>query len=83
MQRVIADYERQTSFVAAKSDMVGDALDSMFEVDGEGEASSEAVSLVLEEAGLDAAARLRGPPAPGRETSDDGFAARLQALRGP
>ena len=82
MQRMLADYERQTSLIATKSDMVGDALDTMFEVDGEDQASSETVSLVLKEAGLDLAARLHDPPCPGGETSDEGLVARLQALRG-
>lgn len=81
MQRMVTEYERQTSFIAAKTEMVGDALDGMFEVDGEEQESSETVCMVLKEAGLDLMDRM--PSRSGEDRLDDGFVARIQALRVP
>jgi len=85
VQRMLAEYERQNSLMANKSEVVDDALDSMFEVDGEEQATSETVALVLKEAGLDTMAKLGAGTARSGEfrESDQELAARLQALRAP
>lgn len=85
VQRMLAEYERQNSLMANKSEVVDDALDTMFEVDGEEQATSETVALVLREAGLDTMAKLgsgasrRGEP----HGTDVDLASRLHALRVP
>lgn len=61
MSRMLAEYERQNSQMLAKQEMVDDALDSGFEADGEQEDCSDAIAAVLNEAGLEAAARLAQP----------------------
>lgn len=85
VQRMLAEYERQNSLMANKSEVVDDALDTMFEVDGEEQATSETVALVLREAGLDTMAKL-GSGASRRGEShgtDVDLASRLHALRVP
>lgn len=85
VHRMLAEYERQNSLMTTKAEIVDDALDGMFEVDGEEQATSETVALVLMEAGLDTMAKLGRGPAKGeeRQSSDEELVARLQALRAP
>jgi charged multivesicular body protein 2A len=78
--RMLAEFEKQNALITHKQEVVDDTLDSAFEVDGEGDATSEAVLDVLQEAGLDLRSRL-GPTGTqaGEDTED--LDARLQRLR--
>lgn len=84
--RMLAEFEKQNILMANKQEVVEDTLDCTFEVDGEQEATNEAVLTVLQEAGLDVQNRLKGPTGGGmaqQAVLDDGesFEARLQRLR--
>jgi charged multivesicular body protein 2A len=85
VHRMLAEYEKQNSLMSNKAEIVDDALDVMFEVDGEEQATSETVALVLREAGLDTMAKLGRRASGGEEaqSSDRDLVARLQALRVP
>jgi hypothetical protein len=84
LARVLADYERQLCIVTSKTEVVDDALEGVFEVDGEEEATQSAVCAVLEEAGLDLSARLpQADAVPGEGPSAEELAQRLQRLRAP
>ena len=82
--RMLAEFEKQNVLIANKQELVEDTLDSAFEVDGEADATSEAVLDVLQEAGLDLRGRL-GKAAAGeaseRGANDEDLDARLQRLR--
>ncbi len=83
--RMLAEFEKQNILMANKQEVVEDTLDCTFEVDGEQEATNEAVLDVLQGVGLDVQSRLRGP-AGGRDQAgageeQDSFEARLQRLR--
>jgi charged multivesicular body protein 2A len=78
--RMLAEFEKQNVLIANKQEIVEDTLDNAFEVDGEVDATSEAVLDVLQEAGLD----LRGKLAHSRTERVDGIEDlddRLQRLR--
>lgn len=82
--RMLAEFEKQNILMANKQEVVEDTLDCTFEVDGEQDATNEAVLGVLQEVGLDVQSRLKGPAGGDRVASaDDGesFEARLQRLR--
>jgi charged multivesicular body protein 2A len=82
IQRMLADYERQNVLMANKQELVEDTLDSTLEVDGEHEATSDAVTAVLQEAGLDVSSRLGATgDARGQEPSVEELDGRLQRLR--
>lgn len=84
LARALADYERQFCIVTSKTEVVDDALEGVFEVDGEEEATQSAVCAVLEEAGVDLSARLPQSDRAAREgPSAEGLAERLQRLRAP
>ena len=53
VHRMLLDFEKQNVLITNKQEIVDETLDSAFEVDGEQEATDEAVLGVLEEAGLD------------------------------
>ena len=84
---MLREFERQNSLMASKQEVVEDTLDCAFEVDGEQEATSEAVLGVLQEVGLDVQSRLHGPAGRAGESpllqdaGDNSFEARLQRLR--
>ncbi len=50
--RMLAEFEKQNTLMANKQEVMEDTLDGMFEVEGELEATNEAVLDVLQEAGL-------------------------------
>lgn len=82
--RMLADFEKQNALIANKQEIVDDTLDSAFEVDGEADATNDAVLDVLQDVGLDLRGVLgracggRVAPAP---TMDDDLDERLQRLR--
>lgn len=53
VHRMLIDFERQSSTFSASQEVVEETLDSMFEVDGEQEATDEAMASVFQELGLD------------------------------
>ena len=57
--RMLADFEKQTVLMKNTQEVVDDTLDCSFEVDGEQDATNDAVSAVLQEAGLDVQNRLK------------------------
>jgi charged multivesicular body protein 2A len=78
--RMLAEFEKQNVLIANKQEIVEDTLDNAFEVDGEADATSDAVLDVLQEAGLD----LRGKLSNARADQPDGLGdldGRLQRLR--
>ena len=84
--RMLVEFEKQNVLMAQKQEIVDDTLDSAFEVDGETDATNEAVLDVLQEAGLDLRGRLGNTTAGiGRIAGDaaDGedLDGRLQRLR--
>lgn len=81
--RMLAEFEKQNILMANKQEVVEDTLDCTFEVEGEQEATNEAVLGVLQEVGLDVQSRLKGPAGMEHAPSEDGesFEARLQRLR--
>jgi charged multivesicular body protein 2A len=81
--RMLAEFEKQNVLITDKQELVDDTLDSAFEVDGEGDATSEAVLDVLQEAGLDLRSRMgcAGAAPEGLSDSVEDLDARLQRLR--
>lgn len=86
--RMLAEFEKQNTLMANKQEVMEDTLDGMFEVEGELEATNEAVLDVLQEAGLNVQSRLKGvasgvgPMMEGVQVDMD-LDARLQRLRPP
>lgn len=89
--RMLAEFEKQNILMANKQEVIDDTLDTTFEVDGEQDATNEAVLGVLQEVGLDVQSRLKGP-AGGRQgegheagmmNMGEDIEARLQRLRPP
>jgi charged multivesicular body protein 2A len=78
--RMLADFERQNVLIANKQEIVEDTLDNAFEVDGETDATSEAVLNVLQEAGLDLRGKLASSRAEQADEPGD-LDERLQRLR--
>jgi charged multivesicular body protein 2A len=78
--RMLAEFEKQNALIAHKQEVVDDTLDSAFEVDGEGDATNDAVLDVLQEAGLDLRNRL-GPTGSRAGEDVEDLDARLQRLR--
>ena len=78
--RMLAEFEKQNALIAHKQEVVDDTLDSAFEVDGEGDATNDAVLDVLQEAGLDLRNRL-GPTGTRAGADVEDLDARLQRLR--
>jgi charged multivesicular body protein 2A len=86
--RMLAEFEKQNTLMANKQEVMEDTLDGMFEVEGELEATNEAVLDVLQEAGLNVQGRLKGAAsgvgaAEGQGLADMDLDARLQRLRPP
>lgn len=81
--RMLADFEKQNVLMASKQELIEDTLDNTFEVDGELDATSEAVLSVLEEAGLDLRDRMARPgrTAPEKAGEGEDLEERLQRLR--
>ena len=87
--RMLAEFEKQNILMASKQEVIDDTLDTTFEVDGEQDATNEAVLGVLHEVGLDVQSRLKGPAVRQGEGQEAGMMmgedieARLQRLRPP
>lgn len=82
---MLAEFEKQNVLMTNKQEIIDDTLDSAFEVDGELDATSEAVLEVLEEAGLDMRGKIgavgRAGTKDGQPVDDEDLDARLQRLR--
>lgn len=80
--RMLAEFEKQNVLITQKQEIVDDTLDSAFEVDGEADATSEAVLDVLQGVGLDLRGRLGGASKNRVEQEDaEDLDKRLQRLR--
>jgi len=80
--RMLAEFEKQNVLITQKQEIVDDTLDSTFEVDGEADATSEAVLDVLQGVGLDLRGRLGGASKNRVEQEDaEDLDKRLQRLR--
>ena len=84
-QRMMKEFDRQTTEMATKQEFVNDALDSVFETDNEEVETESAVLRVLEEAGLDEACRMHSMKTSERPGAQDlslsSLEARLNSLR--
>lgn len=85
-QRLMRDFDRQTSEMSAKQEIVNDALESTLEGDNEIAETEDAVLQVLEEAGLEEACRMhrvksQESGAIGHDTSNSSLESRLHSLR--
>lgn len=81
--RMLADFEKQNALIANKQEIVDDTLDSAFEVDGEADATNDAVLDVLQGVGLDLRGTLGRACGGGAAslTMEDDLDERLQRLR--
>jgi hypothetical protein len=80
--RMLAEFEKQNVLITQKQEIVDDTLDSAFEVDGEADATSEAVLDVLQGVGLDLRGKLGGASKNRVEQEDaEDLDKRLQRLR--
>ena len=81
---MLMEYERQSTAFADTQEIVEESMDSMFETDGEQEATDDAMLKVFEELGLDLSvgigAAKAGATATDRDIADD-LDARLNRLR--
>lgn len=84
-QRMMKEFERQTSEMSTKQEFLDDALDSAFEGDNEEAETDTAILQVLEEAGLDEACRMQrmktSQQAGEQDLSLNNLEARLHSLR--
>ena len=82
-QRMMMEFERQSSQLSAKQEVVDDALESAFEADNEQADADDAVLRVLEEAGLEEACRVFRfkTQQPDGEPSIEDLDSRLRAIR--
>jgi charged multivesicular body protein 2A len=78
--RMLMEFEKQNVLMAQKQELIEDTLDSAFEVDGEMDATNEAVLDVLQEAGLDLRGKLGDSGKTGVQEESD-LSERLQRLR--
>lgn len=82
VSRMLADFEKQNALIANKQEIVDDTLDTAFEVDGEADATNEAVLDVLQGVGLDLRGVLGRTCGGGRlAPEEDDLDERLQRLR--
>ena len=83
VHRMLMEYERQSTAFTDSQEIVEETLDSMFETDGEQEATDDAMLKVFEELGLDLSVGIgaaRVGPSSDRDVADD-LDARLNRLR--
>lgn len=78
VSRMLSEFEKQNAQMQAKQELIDDTLDSGFEADGENDECANAVTDVLNEAGLDTRALL-GPLHPA--SADMDITQRLERLR--
>jgi charged multivesicular body protein 2A len=82
--RMLAEFEKQNILMTNKQEVVEDTLDCTFEVDGEHDATNDAVASVLQEVGLDVQSKFKaqaGVEAWKNTQEEDDMAERLQRLR--
>lgn len=84
-QKMMKEFDRQTTEMSTKQEFVNDALDSAFEGENEEVETESAVLQVLEEAGLDEACRMQrvktSPSTEAHDISLSSLEARLNSLR--
>lgn len=84
-QRLMKEFDRQTSEMSTKQEMVNDALESAFEAENEQAETEGAVLQVLEEAGLEQACRMKSvkfdAPVAVNDMSSSSLESRLHSLR--
>ena len=84
VHRMLVEYERQSTAFTASQEVVEETLDSMFEADGEQDATDDAMKSVFEELGLDLSANLGAARAGTSDLQDvdlSDIEARLNNLR--
>lgn len=83
--RMLADFEKQTVLMTNTQEVLDETLNCSMEVDGEQDATSDAVIAVLQEVGLDVESKLKpsmSSTAIGAQSGDmDELETRLQRLR--
>lgn len=85
--RMLSDFEKQTVLMANTQELMDDTLDNSFEVEGEQDATNDAVLAVLQEVGLDVQSRLNTTSSEKKteiglvNTDASDLDARLQRLR--
>jgi len=77
--RMLSEFARQTESTGAKQEMINEAVDEAFQGEGEGQATEEALTAVLQEAGFDAG--LSMPSSSSSEATTENLERRLEALR--
>jgi division protein CdvB (Snf7/Vps24/ESCRT-III family) len=84
VSRMLTEFEKQNAHMQAKQELIDDTLDSGFEADGEDDECANAVTDVLNEAGLDTRSRLgplRHQSAQQLSDAEIDIAQRLERLR--
>ena len=81
IHRMLHDFERQSTALAMGQEVVEETLDSVFEVEGEGDATDDAMAAVFAELGLDQHVPSHPRAEPLRPVSDAEMEARLARLR--
>lgn len=89
MQRMMMEYEKQSEMMEFKQEMMDDAMDDIFEADGEEEKTELMVNQILDEVGMASASGLGSVPTGGQAVKqaaapveEDDLQARLEMLRG-
>ncbi len=91
MQRMMMEYEKQSEMMEFKQEMMDDAMDDIFEADGEEEKTDAMVSAILDEVGIGMVEGMGSVPIGATATKtantaeaqeEDDLQARLEMLRG-
>lgn len=80
VHRMLHEFERQSTALSMGQEVVEETLDTVFEVDGESDATDDAMVSVFAELGLDLSIASRGSVAPSPATDTD-MEERLARLR--
>eukprot|EP00802_Teleaulax_amphioxeia_P024596 Tamp_25315.p1 GENE.Tamp_25315~~Tamp_25315.p1 ORF type:complete len:295 (+),score=83.33 Tamp_25315:100-885(+) len=90
MAKILKEFEKESSIMDDKQEMMDETIDEAFEADDEETQIEEVVGQVLAEIGIDLNGELCAPSAGGAATAkvgeadlDDELDARLRALKGP
>lgn len=86
MQKMMMEYEKQSELMEFKQDMMDDAMDDIFQAEGEEEKTEEMVGAILDEVGITLASGMGAVPAnkvaqAAQEAEEDDLQARLELLR--
>jgi hypothetical protein len=81
VHRMLMEYESQSSAFVSSQEVVDETLDSLFEVDGESEATDEAMLKVFQEIGLDLSATMSSARPVLDLPGVDGIESRISKLR--